>query len=328
MSSQTPEFIRGLHNLRPRHRGSVATIGTFDGIHRGHQAILAQLQRVARRYQLPAVVIIFEPQPHEYFARQSAPARLMSLSEKVQALFAAGVDRVLCLGFNAALANLTAEDFVEKILVQGLGIRHLVVGDDFRFGCDRSGDFALLQALGQRLGFGVSYTCTLSEGDERISSTRIRQLLEQSQFAEAEQLLGRPYCISGRVGQGKQLGRTLGIPTANVQLRRYRSPLSGVYVVTAEVDGRALPAVANVGVRPTVHAGEQPLLEVHILDYDGDLYGKRLQVCFLEKLRDERRFASLEALQAQLQQDIQQAREYFACDITIDNVKPLSADHD
>src|SRR5690606_31951968 len=158
---------------------------------------------------------------------------------------------------------------------------------------------------------GVSDTCTLSEGGERISSTRIRQLLEQAQFAEVEQLLGRPYCIGGRVGQGKQLGRTLGIPTANVQLRRYRSPLSGAYVVTADVDGRALPAVANVGVRPTVHAGEQPLLEVHILDYDGDLYGQRLQVCFLEKLRDERRFASLEALQAQLQLDIQQARDFF-----------------
>ncbi len=312
MSSQTPEFIRGLHNLRPRHHGSVATIGTFDGIHRGHQAILEQLQQVARQHALPSVVIMFEPQPHEYFSRQSAPARLMGLSEKVQALFAAGVDRVLCLYFNASLAHLTAEAFVEQVLVDGLGIRHLVVGDDFRFGCDRCGDFALLQSLGERWSFDVSDTCTLTDGGERISSTRIRLLLEQGRLPEAERLLGRPYCISGRVGQGRQLGRTLGVPTANVQLRHYRSPLAGVYVVTAEVAGRQLPGVANVGVRPTVHNGEQPLLEVHLLDFGGDLYGQRLRVCFVEKLREEHRFASLEDLQAQLQQDIQQARDYFA----------------
>lgn len=312
MSSQAPEFIRGVHNLRPRHRGSVATIGTFDGIHRGHQAILEQLRQVAREHGVPSVVIMFEPQPHEYFSRQSAPARLMSLSAKVQALFAAGVDRVLCLYFNAGLASLTAEDFVRQVLVDGLGIRHLVVGDDFRFGCDRRGDFALLQSLGEHWGFGVSDTCTLTEGGERISSTRIRLLLEQGRLADAERLLGRPYCIGGRVGHGRQLGRTLGIPTANVQLRRYRSPLAGVYVVTAEVAGRRWPGVANVGVRPTVHAGEQPLLEVHLLDFDGDLYGQRLGVCFVEKLRDEHRFASLEELRAQLQQDIQQARDYFS----------------
>ncbi|HEY7883570.1 MAG TPA: bifunctional riboflavin kinase/FAD synthetase [Cellvibrionaceae bacterium] len=310
--SRTPEFIRGLHNLRPRHRGSVATIGTFDGIHRGHQAILQQLRTAAEQHQLPAVVIIFEPQPHEYFARETAPARLMSLAEKSRALFAAGVDRVLCLSFNHALAGLTAEQFVQKVLIEGLGIRHLVVGDDFRFGCDRQGNFALLQSLGAKQGFTVSDTATLTDAGVRISSTRIRQLLQQADFASAEKLLGRPYSIAGRVEHGKKLGRTLGIPTANIQMRRYRAPLAGVYVVVAALGDKCWPAVANVGVRPSVDSITRPLLEVHLLDYAGNLYGKRLSVFFKAKLRDEQRFDSIEALRTQLQQDIEQARAYFA----------------
>jgi len=312
VSSQTPEFIRGVHNLRPRHRGAVVTIGTFDGVHRGHQAILTQVQKLARQYELPSMAVVFEPQPHEYFSRQQAPARLMRLSEKVQTLFAAGVNRVLCLPFNAALITLTAEAFVQQVLVEGLGVRHLVVGDDFRFGCDRRGDFAMLQALGEQWGFEVSDTCTLTDGGQRISSTRIRQLLEQGKLADAERLLGRPYCISGRVGHGRQLGRTLGVPTANVQLPLQRLPLAGVYVTRVEVDGHWYPGVANVGTRPTVNADKRPLLEVHLLDFDRDLYGQRLRVCFLQKLRDEQRFASLPDLQAQLQVDIQQARDILS----------------
>ena len=215
-TAASPQLIRGLHNLRPWHRGCVATIGSFDGVHLGHQAILQQLLAAARAQQLPAVVILFEPQPHEFFAGEQAPARLMRLREKLQSLKQAGVERVLCLHFNEYLRSLSAEDFVQQILVQGLGIRHLVVGDDFRFGCDRRGDFALLQQLGNQAGFSVADTGTLQVDGERVSSTRIRQLLEQGYFARAEALLGKPYEISGRVVYGKQLGRQLGVPTANV----------------------------------------------------------------------------------------------------------------
>ncbi|ACE82889.1 riboflavin biosynthesis protein RibF [Cellvibrio japonicus Ueda107] len=305
-------LIRGLHNLRPWHRGCVATIGSFDGVHLGHQAILKQLLDAANSHQLPAVVILFEPQPHEFFAGDKAPARLMRLREKVQALRAAGVQRVLCLHFNQHLRSLSAEAFVEQILVQGLGIRHLVVGDDFRFGCDRRGDFALLQTLGDEYGFAVTDTCTLQIDGERASSTRIRQLLEQGDFAHAQKLLGKPYEISGRVVYGKQLGRQLGVPTANVQLRRYRSPLQGVFAVLVRfADGSLHQGVANVGLRPTVSGDRKPLLEVHLFDFSRMVYGAVIQVRFLYKLRDEQKFASLDALRAQLQNDIAQAKTYF-----------------
>jgi riboflavin kinase/FMN adenylyltransferase len=305
-------FIRGLHNLRPWHRGCVATIGSFDGVHLGHQAILRQLIEVARQHQLPAVVIVFEPQPHEFFSGDKAPARLMRLREKVQALLAAGIERVLCVQFNEALRSLSAEAFVEKVLLDGLAIRHLVVGDDFRFGCDRRGDFALLQKIGSERGFGVTDTCTLEINGERVSSTRIRQLLEVGDFAHAEILLGKPYSISGRIAYGQQLGRKLGVPTANVHLRRYRSPLHGVFTVTAKfVDGSAHQGVANVGVRPTVTGDKRPLLEVHLFNFSRKVYGAMIDVIFHTKLRDEKKFNSLDELQAQLQLDITQAQDFF-----------------
>jgi len=306
-------FIRGLHNLRPWHRGCVATIGSFDGVHLGHQAILRQLLAVARQHQLPAVVIIFEPQPHEFFSGDKAPARLMRLREKIQAFMAAGVERVFCLQFNAQLRNLSAEEFIEKILLDGLGIKHLVVGDDFRFGCDRRGNFALLQAVGAERGFDVTDTCTLEVDGVRVSSTRIRQLLEQGDFASVEKLLGRPYSISGRIVYGQQLGRKLGVPTANVHLRRYKSPLHGVFTVTVTfADGSVHNGVANVGVRPTVNGVKKPLLEVHIFDFSRTVYGAMIDVAFHTKLRDEQKFNSLDELQAQLQTDIAQARQFFA----------------
>jgi len=312
-------FIRGLHNLRPWHRGCVATIGSFDGVHLGHQAILRQLRQAANAHGLPSVVIVFEPQPHEFFSGDKAPARLMRLREKVQALFAAGVDRVLCLQFNQALRSLSAQAFIERILVQGLGIRHLVVGDDFRFGCDRSGDFALLQNAGQQWGFSVSDTCTLLLHGERVSSTRIRSLLEQGEFSAAEELLGRPYSISGRVTYGQQLGRKLGVPTANIHLRRYRSPLQGVFAVSLQLADRTYPGVANVGVRPTVSGSNKPILEVHLFDFAEAIYGSSVSVTFYRKLRDEQKFASLEALQTQLQIDIAQARNYFNLQNQVDS---------
>jgi riboflavin kinase/FMN adenylyltransferase len=313
VNSQAPEFIRGLYNLRQRHRGSVATIGTFDGVHLGHQAILRQLNDASERLKVPSVVILFEPQPHEYFTRERAPARLMRLREKLEALFAAGVDKVLCLQFNEAFRRLTARQFVDQVLVQGLGIKHLVVGDDFRFGCDRAGNYALLQSAGAEHGFGVTDTCTLTLAGRRVSSTRIREHLQAGEFAQAEACLGRPYAISGRVGHGKKLGRELGVPTANVRLQRYRAPLSGVYAINAQLaDGQWYPGVANVGVKPTVAGELKPLLEVHLFDFNRDIYGQPIRVVFYWHLRAEQKFASLAALTAQLQDDISRARAYFA----------------
>lgn len=312
MNPAAHAFIRGLHNLRPWHRGCVATIGSFDGVHLGHQAILRQLIAVARRHQLPAVVIVFEPQPHEFFSGDKAPARLMRLREKIQALLAAGVARVLCVQFNEALRSLSAEAFIEKVLIDGLAIKHLVVGDDFRFGCDRRGDFALLQKIGHERGFGVTDTCTLEINSERVSSTRIRQLLELGDFAHVETLLGKPYSISGRIAYGQQLGRKLGVPTANVHLRRYRSPLHGVFAVSVKfLDGSAHQGVANVGVRPTVTGDKKPLLEVHLFDFSRKVYGAMIDVIFHTKLRDEKKFNSLDELQAQLQMDIAQGQDFF-----------------
>ena len=306
------EFIRGLHNLRPEHKGCVATIGSFDGVHLGHQAILRQLIQVAREKNLPAVVIVFEPQPHEFFAGDKAPARLMRMREKLEALWSAGVDKVLCLHFNQELRSLSAEQFIDRVLVQGLAIKHLVVGDDFRFGCDRKGDFALLQIKGAELGFEVTDTHTLEIDGKRVSSTRIRHLLEAGDFAEAEKLLGKPYGINGRVVYGKQLGRQLGVPTANVDLRRYRSPLHGVFAVTAIFkDGTQVQGVANIGVRPTVNGLKKPLLEVHLFNFSRDIYGVVIDVVFRHKLRDEQKFASLDELKAQLQTDISQAKAFF-----------------
>ncbi len=311
MAQATPEFIRGLYNLHPHHKGCVATIGTFDGVHLGHQAILRQVAELAKKHQLPALVIVFEPQPREYFAKEKAPARLMRLHEKISALFAFGVHRVLCLRFDRTLSQLTAQNFIQQVLIQGVDVKHLVVGDDFRFGCDRAGDYALLEKAGVENGFTVTDTRTYAIAEARVSSTRIRRLLEQAEFTTVAQLLGRPYTLAGRVVQGKQLGRTLGVPTANIHLHRYRAPLAGVFVIVAKVQGRDCNGVANVGVRPTVGGDLTPLLEVHLLDFSSDIYAEKIEITFKKKLRDECKFESLDALKAQLQQDIKQAREYF-----------------
>lgn len=302
------ELVRGLHNLRPRHRGCVATIGNFDGVHAGHQAILKRLRTHSERLGLPGCVVIFEPQPREYFAPKAAPPRLTRLRDKLLLLARQGADRVLCLAFNRRLRELSAEEFVQQVLVDGLGVKHLEVGDDFRFGCDRSGDFAFLLESGKRHGFTVEAANTVADSGERVSSTRLRQVLAEGDFQLAERLLGRPFSIAGRVMHGQKLGRTLGAPTANVQLKRLRAPLTGVYRVSAELDGTTRKGVANIGTRPTVEGDGKPHLEVHLLDFDGDLYGQRLTVVFHEKIRDEQRFDSLEALQQAIQADFATAR--------------------
>lgn len=297
-------------------KGCVVTIGSFDGVHLGHQQLLQQVLAQAKALSLPSVVIVFEPQPHEFFSKENAPARLMRLREKVQALFSAGVDRVLCLRFNQVLRTLTAKEFVQQVLVSGLDVKYLVVGDDFRFGCDRSGNFELLQKYGQEFGFSVVDTqtqlaTTEHDGTDRISSTRIRALLEADKFSEAESLLGLPFAVSGRVIYGKQLGRTLGFPTANIGLGRYRSPVSGVFGVTLIAANSRYPAVANVGVRPTVGGRSKPILEVHSLVSPGNLYGQFVRVEFNFKIRQEMKFESLDDLKKQIGADIQVAQSCF-----------------
>lgn len=306
------ELIRGLHNLRPRHHGCVATIGAFDGVHLGHQAVIGQLLDKASEFDLPSVIIVFEPLPREYFAPMKAPARIMSFWEKCRALDALGVDRLLRIRFNDKFRAMTAQAFVDDIFVSALGVRHVVLGDDFRFGAGREGDFSFVQAQGRRHGFDARATATFSIDGERVSSTRIRHALESADFETAQRLLGRPYSISGRVIYGRQLGRTIGTPTANVELRRLRAPLSGVYVV--EVSGAGLesaPAVANVGVRPTVDDSIKANLEVHLLDRDIDLYGKYIEVTFRHKIRNEKKFDSIEELKDNIALDIEHTKAWF-----------------
>ncbi len=309
------ELIRGLHNLRPRHHGCVATIGNFDGVHLGHQAVLGQLAEKGLQLGLPTTVITFEPQPQEFFGAASTEAlvpRLTRLREKIKALGRFSVERVMLLQFRRKLAALSAEEFIRQVLVEGLGVRYLVVGDDFRFGAGRCGDFALLCAAGARHGFEVTNMHTFAIADERVSSTRIRAALAEGAMGEAEQLLGRPYRMCGRVAHGDKLGRTIDFPTANLFLHRQLTPVNGVFAVEMfGLPGEPVAGVANVGTRPTV-GGTRSLLEVHLFDFTGDLYGRHVMVDFLYKIRPEQRFDSLPALKAQIEHDAATARDFFA----------------
>jgi riboflavin kinase/FMN adenylyltransferase len=312
-------FIRGLHNLQSYNQRSVVTIGSFDGVHLGHQAILQQVTATAAMLGLPSVVMTFEPQPQEYFSGEKAPARLMRLREKIDALLEFGIDRVVCLQFNRVLRTLTSSEFIDQVLVDGLSIKHLIVGDDFRFGCDRSGDFKMLVEFGKSCDFDVQDTKTLEIDNERVSSTRVREFLQQADFGRASQLLGRPFSIKGRVVYGQQVGRKLGFPTANVQLNRYAAPLTGVYAVLVDIDGVRYQGAANVGVRPTVGDLVKPILEVHLLDFSGDLYGQRIEVEFMHKIRDETKFTTLDKLVETIRQDVKQIRAWFAGAKSTDN---------
>lgn len=305
------KFIRGIHNLREQHRGCVLTIGNFDGVHRGHQALLAQLCKEGRQRNLPVMVMLFEPQPLELFAAEKAPARLTRLREKVRYLQQAGVDAVLCVRFDRRFAAQTAQSFVADLLVDKLGVRFLAVGDDFRFGAGRQGDFLLLQKAGIEYGFDVISTQTFCDDGKRISSTAIRQALAEDNLPMATALLGRPFSISGRVVHGDALGRTIGFPTANLPLRRTVSPVKGVYAVAVSgLGSHPLPGVANIGTRPTV-AGLRQQLEVHLLDVSLDLYGRHIEVVLCKKIRNEQRFASLDALKEQIANDVVTARTFF-----------------
>ena len=310
-------LLRGLHNsglAEEAAEGCVATIGNFDGVHIGHQAILEQVTREASERRLCSVVIIFEPQPLEYFKADDAPVRLMRFREKFQAISELALDYVFCLKFDARLSKLSAQEFVEQILIAHLNVKHLVVGDDFRFGGDRSGDYSLLQELGEKLGFSVESTRTIEcdGAHQRSSSTLIRDFLSESDFDMAEKALGRPYSFFGKVIHGQKLGRQLGFPTANVALKRVKVPFSGVYVVSLYLDGDnpGYKGVANVGVKPTV-GNFFPSLEVHLLDFQQDIYGQNVRVVFHQKVRGEQRFDGINALKEQIAKDVVQARAYF-----------------
>lgn len=305
------ELIRGFHNLRPQHRGCVATIGNFDGVHLGHQAVLGQLAEAGSRLGLPTVVITFEPQPQEYFGAAAQAPRLTRLREKLQALRRYSVERVVCLPFNESLAAMAAQQFIKRLLVDGLDVRYLVVGDDFRFGHRREGDFAMLKAAGEQHGFPVVSMHSFCVDGERVSSTRVREALARGDMAAAEKLLGRSYRMSGRVARGDQLGRKLGFPTANIHLHRKATPVRGVFAVEMfGIEGEPVTGVANIGTRPTV-SGIRTLLEVHLFDFEEQIYGKYVEVIFHRKLRDEVRFASLDALKQQIGLDSAAARDYF-----------------
>jgi len=312
------KLIRGQHNLPSFSQGfdsggSAVTIGAFDGVHRGHREVLEHLKREAVKRGLSTTVITFEPLPGEFLFPEKAPPRLMTFREKFRALDALGIDHLLCLRFNDELRTMSPRGFVERIFVNGLWARYIAFGDDFRFGKERAGDLTFTESLADEFGYEVVPTSTYDVAGERVSSTRIRSVLLEADFGEAANLLGRRFTLSGKVLKGKQLGRQIGSPTANIALKRVKSPLHGVYAV--RVSGAGLvdaPAVANVGVRPTVNDGSLANLEVHLFDFARDIYGERLKVEFMTKLRDEKKFDSLDALKAAIARDQQSARDWHA----------------
>lgn len=302
------ELIRGLHNIRERHKGCVLTIGKFDGVHLGHQAVLANLIKQAKLLGLPATVMVFEPQPEEVFTPLQAPARLSRLRDKYEQLRDIGVDRLLCIKFDRRFASRTAEEFIHTLLVEQLGIQFLVVGDDFRFGQARKGDFAMLQTAGEQYQFDVVSTQSFRRKDCRISSTEIRQALALGDFQEAQAMLGRPFGISGKVVHGEKRGRTIGFPTANVLLKRCTAPVNGVFAVNVIVGNKRYAGVANVGTRPTLN-GQRSQLEVHLFEFDDQLYGRHIHVQFVHKLRNEKKFETFELLHQQIKQDALLAKQ-------------------
>jgi len=305
--------MRITHGFRPLGTSHAVTIGNFDGLHLGHQAMLARLQDVARTRGLPTCVLSFEPHPREFFAPEQAPARLSSLREKAEHLQRLGIDRLHVFRFDRAFSALTADAFIEQVLGRTLQAHYVLVGDDFRYGAKRAGDFALLQSVGRTLDFDAEFLPTVEIGGERASSTAVRSALAAGELDHAARLLGRPYSISGRVVHGDKLGRDIGFPTANIQLKHNRPPLMGIFAVElCGLNGRTLPGVASLGRRPTVKGADAvPVLEVHLFDFDADIYGRRVRVDFLHKLRDEEKYPDLDSLVAQIHRDVDNAKHFM-----------------
>jgi len=306
-------LARGLAHLSLSDSGCVATIGNFDGVHLGHRAVIENLAVQGKRLGLPVVVILFEPQPLEFFNPEQAPPRLTRLREKLARLAELPVDVALLLRFDRKLAESPAEEFIEKVLIGGLRIKHLVIGDDFRFGKGRRGDFSMLREAGARFGFGVADTVSVQIDRDRVSSTLIREALAAGNMDFADRLLGRPYSVCGRIVPGACLGRRFGFPTANIVLKHKKPPLQGVFAVTMTgIADRPLPGVANIGTRPTVAASPTVHMETHLFDFTGDIYGRRVEIHFHHKLREERRFDNVQALSRQIGEDAAAARAFLA----------------
>jgi riboflavin kinase/FMN adenylyltransferase len=306
--------MRITHGFRSLGIPHAVTIGNFDGLHLGHQAMLARLRDVARARGLPTCVLSFEPHPREFFAPDQAPARLSSLREKAEILRRFGIDRLHVFRFDRAFSALSADAFIEQVLGRTLQARYVLVGDDFRFGARRAGDFALLQRAGQSLGFDADCLHTVAVAGERASSTAVREALAAGDLAHAARLLGRAYSISGRVVHGDKLGRDIGFPTANIQLKHNRPPLMGIFAVElCGLNGAPLPGVASLGRRPTVKGADAvPVLEVHLFDFTADIYNRRVRVDFLHKLRDEEKYPDLDSLVAQIRIDVENAKQFLA----------------
>jgi riboflavin kinase/FMN adenylyltransferase len=306
--------MRITHGFRSLGIPHAVTIGNFDGLHLGHQAMLARLRDVARARGLPTCVLSFEPHPREFFAPDQAPARLSSLREKAEILRRFGIDRLHVFRFDRAFSALSADAFIEQVLGRTLQARYVLVGDDFRFGARRAGDFALLQRAGQSLGFDADCLHTVAVAGERASSTAVREALAAGDLAHAARLLGRAYSISGRVVHGDKLGRDIGFPTANIQLKHNRPPLMGIFAVElCGLNGAPLPGVASLGRRPTVKGADAvPVLEVHLFDFTADIYNRRVRVDFLHKLRDEEKYPDLDSLVAQIRIDVDNAKQFLA----------------
>jgi riboflavin kinase/FMN adenylyltransferase len=306
------ELVRGLHNISRRHQGCVLTVGNYDGVHLGHQKMIGALKARAAELRSAATVLVFEPSSKEFIDPEGAPPRLTRWREKFLALAAQGVDRLVTLRFDDYIRAMTPECFVDELIVAALGTRHIVVGNDFRYGCNAGGTIDTLRAAGEASGFGVEQIAPFVFDGVRVSSTAIRERLAESDFAGAKRLLGRPYRMIGRVVHGRELGRTLGFPTANLRLMRRKSPVQGVMAVRVfGIEPKALAAVASLGTRPTVD-GTDMLLEVHVFDFAGELYGREIEVEFVAKLRDEVKFDSLNALTEQMKVDAAQARDLLS----------------
>lgn len=302
-------ILRGLHS--PDRQPVAVTIGNFDGVHLGHQAMLAELRRAAQARGLPTAVVIFEPHPREFFTPDKAPTRLTNLREKLELLAEHHVDRVHVCRFNKKFAQMSAADFIHSLHAD-MQARHVLIGDDFRFGSGRSGDFALMEKIGMQQGFTVAAMHSVLHDGVRVSSTAVRAALAAGDMRTAARYLGRPYSISGRVVHGDKLGREIGFPTANLQLKHNRPPLSGIFVVRVHGDHFAPQhGAASLGVRPTVKANGRAVLEVHLLDFAQDIYGHHLRVEFLHKLRDEAKYPDLPSLIRQIGLDVEQTRKYF-----------------
>jgi riboflavin kinase/FMN adenylyltransferase len=304
------QLIRTIHNHKSNDIRSVATIGNFDGVHLGHQVVINKINQQSKALKLPSMVIAFEPSAKEFFQKNKAPARLTSFREKFSLIKNFSIDQLVCLKFNHSLASMPAESFIRNILVDTLRIKHLTVGDNFRFGKDRKGDFELLKHYAEKLDYHVEDTESFIANGKRVSSTLIREYLSNGELDKAKTMLGRDYSMSGHVIHGDKKGRTIGFPTANIPVRRINCAVSGVFAVKILINNNEYHGVANVGHRPTV-GGTRTQLEVHIFKFSKQIYGEFLNITFCKKLRDEKKFDSFEDLKNQIMQDSQSAQDYF-----------------